>query len=171
MPCKEYLTTDEFISRINSLPEVYAIKSDMYGIDLYPTYEDYKLDDREVKWFMTVDPDATSTFQPYDDNFLGWPEKWVDELGREAADELKAHVADLIAAYIETPLGMREAMIDETAKEALRHQLKAALRDKNYGEPYRNGRLDALKTVFNTLNMTADYETAIEGYDYIKMEG
>ena len=58
MNAEEYLTTDALIERINQLPKVFAIRSDLYGIDIYADREEYRDDDKDCRWFMTVDPKA-----------------------------------------------------------------------------------------------------------------
>ena len=99
MNAEEYLTTDELIERINQLPKVFAIRSDIYGA------------------------------QPFGDNFEGWPEEWLDpefwDITTEEAskvifdlnDELRDKIADLIDQYIATPVKDRESKaIEEIAQ-------------------------------------------------------
>ena len=78
MNANSYITTDELIDRINQLPKVFAIRSDLYGIDIYADREEYRDDDKDCRWFMTADPKAKSIAQPFGDNFEGWPEEWLD---------------------------------------------------------------------------------------------
>ena len=119
MNAEEYLTTDDLIERINQLPKVFAIRSDLYGIDIYADREEYRDDDKDCRWFMTVDPKAKSIAQPFGDNFEGWPEEWLDpefwDITTEEAskvifdlnDELRDKIADLINQYIATPVEER----------------------------------------------------------------
>ena len=119
MNAEEYLTTGELIERINQLPKVFAIRSDIYGIDIYADWEEYRDDDKDCRWFMTVDPKAKSIAQPFGDNFEGWPEEWLDpefwDITTEEAskvifdlnDELRDKIADLIDQYIATPVKER----------------------------------------------------------------
>ncbi len=129
MNAEEYLTTGELIDRINQLPKVFAIRSDLYGIDIYADREEYRDDDKDCRWFMTIDPKAKSIAQPFGDNFEGWPEEWLDpefwDITTEEAskvifdlnDELRDKIADLIDQYIATPVKDRESKeIEEVAQ-------------------------------------------------------
>ena len=119
MSAEEYLKTDELIDRINQLPKVFAIRSDLYGIDIYADREECRDDDKDCRWFMTIDPKAKSIAQPFGDNFEGWPEEWLDpefwDITTEEAskvifdlnDELRDKIADLIDQYIATPVKER----------------------------------------------------------------
>ena len=125
MNAEEYLTTGELIERINKFPKVYAVRSDLYGIDIYADREEYRDDDKDCCWFMTVDPKAKSIAQPFGDNFEGWPEEWLDpefwDITTEEAskvifdlnDELRDKIADLIDQYIATPVSKREIKVTE----------------------------------------------------------
>ena len=129
MNAEEYLTTNDLIARINQLPKVFAIRSDIYGIDIYADWEEYRDDDKDCRWFMTVDLKAKSIAQPFGDNFEGWPEEWLDpefwDITTEEAskkifdlnDELRDKIADLIDQYIATPVKYRESKaIEEVAQ-------------------------------------------------------
>lgn len=150
------LTTDEFINEVNQLTTAYAIKSQIYGIDIYETFQDFRDDDREVNWFMTVDPKATSMAQPFGDNFVQWPDEWNDSQ--------REKLADLIEEYINTPVEFRMTRVDRDNLESIRKRLMGYFNDFDYGEEYRNGRLDGALGVLSDLGLEKEYRAAKESY-------
>lgn len=171
MNAEEYLTTDELIERINQLPKVFAIRSDLYGIDIYADREEYRDDDKDCRWFMTIDPKATSIAQPFGCNFEGWPEDWSDsdywnmsvDEAIDMADYLQNMIADLIDRYIATPVFRRdETILSSVTKEALLHQLKGTINNKNLSTEAREACLEYAHGVFNTLCLERDYEATVK---------
>jgi len=169
MNAEEYLRTDELISRINKFPKVYAVRNRMYGICVYQDYESYQKD--KTSWFMTIDPKATSIAQPFGRNFEGWPEDWSDSdywhmsVGEafDMDDYLQNMIADLINRYIATPVFRRdETILSSVTKEALLHQLKGTINNKNLSAEAREACLKYAYGVFNTLCLERDYEATVK---------
>ena len=116
MNAEEYLTTDTLIDRINQLPKVFAIRSDIYGIDIYADREEYRDDDKDCRWFMTIDPKAKSIAQPFGDNFEGWPEEWLDpEFWDITTEEASKKIFDLICLKHIQPKAISNCMMCASA--------------------------------------------------------
>lgn len=150
------LTTDDFIDEINRQTDAFAIKSKVYGIVIYETYQDFLDDDREVNWLMTVDPKATGTAQPFGTNFTHRPEEWSDFQWEQ--------LTDIIDEYIHTPVKFRSTYVDRDDMEGIRKRLRSYFGDFNYGEEYRNGRLDGVLGVLHDLGLEKEYYTAKKSY-------
>lgn len=169
MNAEEHLTTDELIIKINSFPKVYAVRNRTYGVCVYQDYESYKKD--KASWFMTIDPKATSIAQPFGCNFEGWPEDWSDsdywsmsvDEAIDMADYLQNMIADLINRYIAIPVFRRdETILSSVTKEALLHQLKGTINNKNLSTEAREACLKYAHGVFDTLCLERDYEATVK---------
>ena len=176
MNAEERLTTDELIGGINKFPKVYAVRNRTYGVCVYQDYESYQKD--KTSWFMTIDPKATSIAQPFGCNFERWPEDWSDsdywnmssdywnmsvDEAFDMADYLQDMIADLIDRYIATPVFRRdETILSSVTKEALLHQLKGTINNKNLSTEAREACLKYAHGVFNTLCLERDYEATVK---------
>ena len=78
-------------------------------------------------------------------------------------DSLQNMIADLIDRYIATPVFRRdETILSSVTKEALLHQLKGTINNKNLSTEAREACLKYAHGVFNTLCLERDYEATMK---------
>lgn len=149
MNANSYITTDELIYTINHSPEIdrgdemgpVAVRRGKY-VYVYRTWQDMRDEDKKPLWMFMIPISIESLSELYEREDLD-----TDDLESKGFWPL----IELISKYAHTPIAFRETIIRRNDKEALLHQLVGALRDENFNESYRNGRLNYARGVFHHL--------------------
>lgn len=144
------LTTDGFIKKLNSTG-IYAVKTDMYGVELYETREDYENSRTGLESFMSVGTLDTD---------------WGDAIkyGRfpdDLDDDVCSQIAKIITEYLQTPIPCRSKWPNGTQREAMRHMLNHFVNCDDYSQEFLRGALTMAKGIFAILDMKGDYKATV----------
>ena len=168
MNANSYITTDELVFAINHSKEIdrgdemgpVAVKRGKY-VYVYRAWQDKRDEDDKPMWMMMIPVSIESLSELYEREDLD-----ADDLENKGFWPL----IELISKYAHTPLIFRGTVLSDNDKEELRHRLMGYLKDHTVSEDYRNGRLDAVRSVMCQLGLEDDYDAAKGSYKAMKIK-